>query len=406
MYMIAKILLLAAPALATVSVSTESNTLTHYGCTTRVASTRNRVAVKTSTVSSVVQTTGTATQAITTTPIKTVQARPITTTVTSTKTSTVTTIVPTVTGTYLSTLTVDNTVTATVTIITVTETVDSGVTVSTTVTSTILQPTPSGFIDATDSTGQQNAVAAANNQGRSLVDSARRVAEERRRSPAPAVTRVATGAGALPAKSGGPYPQQVLCTKTLETVLTVHSTYYARTAIVTVPGPMLTVTTTSTATSTSTKVPSATVTLTATSIATVTSFVTGTITTTYSTTATMTVSTTTHALGACATNNLLGPSLTNGNGVYDFNSPIFNYGVSVVILPSAYDCCTACQTSTDVCFASYYGDNSNCYLVTSAGSTLPGGVCSPTYQYGNIVIGPGAGQYVVSNGPCGILGPV
>jgi hypothetical protein len=402
MYTIARVLLLAAPALATtVSVSTQSNTLTHYGCSTHVASTPHEEPMPTSTVLWVVQEKSTIHQVITTTPVITVQGNAITTTVTSTTTSTTTLTEPTITGTYTSTSTVDNTVTTTVATITSTETDDSSSTISSTVTATVTQPTPNGYVGITDSTSEQNAPAS-KKRGRSLVDSARQLAAERRSVTSPAKAK--STAGALPPAAGDWHPQQVLCTKTLETVFTVYSTSYAPTQTVTEPGSTVTATATSTATSTSTVVPSATTTVTATETDTVTSSATETDTTTTTTTATMTVSTTTTLYAACATNYLLGPDLANGEGVDNFLPTNADFADVLATAGSAYDCCVACQTSTGVCYGSWYGDGA-CYLVSNADSTGPGGVCSSTYEYGTLEAFQGAGQYTIANGPCGMLGP-
>ena len=404
MYRIARTVLLAVPALAiTVSTSTQSSTFTHYGCSTQVACTPHSGLVPTSTVCSVVHSTHTIEQVCTTTPVTTVQGRPTTSTITST--STVTLTEPTITGTYTSTSTIENTITTTVATITVTQTAEGGPTVTSTSTSTITQPAPSGYVPITDSTGEQNPSSSSSppppKKARSPVDSRRQPAAERGLSRALPLAKAA-GKGALPLAGDDRYPQQVLCTLTVETDYTIHSTHYAPTHTVTKPGS--TVTTTSTVISTSTLNPSATTTVTSTSTSIVTSSATETDTSTTTTTATVTVSTTTSFYAACATNYLLGPNLSNGQGVFNFVPANDDYLDVLNAANTAYDCCVACQTSTGVCYGIFFGGGS-CFLIQNDMPTGPGGVCSPTYDFGNIELGTAPGDYTVANGPCGALGP-
>ena len=405
------LLLLAIPALATTaSVDTQSSIVTHYGCSTRVACTSHDGPVPTSTVCSVVHEKHTIEQVTTTTPVTTVTGSPTTTVVTETATTTVTLTEPTLTGTYTSTSTVDSTVITTVATITSTETDDSGATVSSTVTSTTTIATPAGYVAVSDSTGEQNAASGSEKRGRSLVDSSRQLAAERRRSPAPAAAPAKRAAAALPKGAEDLHPQQVLCTLTVETLFTVHSTRYAPTRTVTKCGPTVTASSTTTATSTSTVIPSATTTVVVTSTSTVISSVTETDTSTVLTTATVVATSASTVYAACATNFLLGPNLANGQGVANAvaqQSGENDLVISVATATTAYDCCAACQSdNSDVCWGSWFAPTTNtCLLIVSGSEDQPGGTCDPLYEYGTLQTIPGPGQYIIANGPCGTLYP-
>ncbi len=402
---VVRLLLLAVPALATAaSVDTQSSTSTHYGCSTRVACSSHEGPVPTSTVCSVAHRKHTIVQVTTVTPVTTVTGRPTTKVVTETATTTVTLTEPTLTGTYTSTSTFDSTVTTTVATITSTETEDSGTTISSTVTSTSTIPTPPGYIGVSESTGEQNAASGTKKKGRSPIDNSRQLAAERRRSPVPAAPLAKRAAGALPKEIGDFHPQQVLCTLTVETLFTVHSTRYAPTHTVVEPGPTVTASSTTTTTSTSTVIPSATTTVTVVSTSTVTSSATETDSATVFTTATVVATSTSTLYAACATNFLLGPALADGTGIVNFQQYQTNYGVATI--PSAttgYDCCVACQTdSNEVCWASWFDvGTSTCLLVTDASGDDPNGTCDAPYNYGYLLTDPGSGTYQIANGPCG-----
>ena len=411
---VARLLLLAIPAWATaVSVNTQSSIVTHYGCSTRVACTSHEGPVPTSTVCSVVHTKHTIEQVTTTTPVTTVTGHPTTKLVTETATTTVTLTEPTLTGTYTSTSTVDSTVITTVATITSTETDNSGATVSSTVTSTTTIATPAGYVGVNDSTGEQNAASGSQKKGRSLVDSSRQLAAERRRSDAAAAAAPAKrAAAALPKGAEDFHPQQVLCTLTVETLFTVHSTRYAPTRTVSKCGPTVTASSTTTTTSTSIVIPSATTTVTVTSTSTITSSATETDTSTVLTTATVVATSTSTVVGACATNFILGPNLANGQGVENFSQTNQDYGISQIDTATAYDCCVACQNDNGaVCWASWFQAGTTiCLLVeydgaTAPGTIGPGGTCDPSYDYGSLQKSSDPGQYIIANGPCGSLAP-
>ena len=399
MSQVARFLLLAVPALATaLSVNTQSSIVTHYGCSTRIAWTQHNGPVPTSTVRAVVNRRRTIEEVTTITPVATLTGRPTTIIVTETATATVTLTEPTLTDTYSSTSTVDSTVITTVATITATETDDSGSTVSSTVTSTSTIPTPSGFVGVVDSTGEQNAGSGSKKRGRSLIDSSRQVAAERRGSPAPI--------GALPQGLHDCHPQEVLCTLTAETLFTVQWTRYAPTRTVFKRGPTITASSTSTATSTSTLIPSATTTVTVTTTSITTSSTTETDTSTVLTTDTVFATATTTLYAACATNNILGPSLANGQSIGNFQQYANDYGIAQVSTATTpYDCCVACQTDSAAnCFGSYFDPDyyGGCLLIEFDGSYS--GTCDSSYAYGYLTFN-GPGNFTVSNGPCAHLTP-
>ncbi|KAI4100634.1 MAG: hypothetical protein L6R37_005346 [Teloschistes peruensis] len=371
-----------------------SSTVSSQLCTTTFASTSAKGAVPTTTTvktlaAEIVLILSASTPYATVTP----QASTVTTTVP------VTTVVTSngvaTTGTFTTTRTFTSTVVETSTVKSSSTTTFTSTTSST---STLVIPTSQGFVPIYDSSGRTTNPDPP--QKRDLA------AIERKRSP------LISPAGHHPheKRTGGPtsapkYPKSVTCVRYIKVRITVK-------LIIIKP----TVTKTAAAASTSTSIVSKTVTSTSIIIppgvtSTVTQSTTSTTTSTTTTTAssavlissteTVTQVSTTTSYAACATNNLLGPSLDNGKTVFG------PYGypdqASQQILDnsnSAYDCCVRCITTSN-CYVSSYAVGDNVCSNVIAG---PGEVCDPNQVAARIFENgdpPQSYSPTLSNGYCG-----
>ncbi|KAH8658454.1 hypothetical protein BX600DRAFT_439617 [Xylariales sp. PMI_506] len=390
---IVRILFLAAPVLGLVktqTVNTEYETRTHYDCAEYGASTQCRGPLPTSTVAAVVHTKITINGVFTTAPV-TVVLKPVTKTVKSITTSTLTLTESTTTSIFISTLTINSTTTA-ITTSTETDTVTSVVTTTETTTTTV--PVKAGFTAVQDSTHQQNAVAL-QKKASSLTDDDKQVAAERRDYAAGGKDKIS---GAAPVLQF--YPEKVLCTKRLETVVAIFTTYFSPTQTITKRGSTVTSTVTSTCTSTLMVLPLASTTITTTVTNNITTTSTQINTSVSTTITTATATTTASYYNACAPKNFLGPKLASGKFVSAFNFISTDWQTKFPGAKTAYDCCAACHSTTDTCFSSMlnYG---NCLLYVSKTNA----VCSSTFNWATLWWFTGTTENIMSNGPCGITGP-
>ena len=117
-----------------------------------------------------------------------------------------------------------------------------------------------------DSTDKQNP--SPSKKGCTLAHSSHQLATDPHRSPMAAKAVSHTDAPT----AGDRYPQPMLCTKTLDTKVTVQSTHFPPNHTITMTGPRVTTTSTATAISTSTVVPLAVTMVTVAEIDTATSF--------------------------------------------------------------------------------------------------------------------------------------
>ena len=145
---------------------------------------------------------------------------------------------------------------------------------------------------------------------------------------------------------------------------------------------------------------SSTITFSTTSIRTTTVLTTFVSTTTSTQTETLVNSTTSYA--ACATKNLLGPRVNTGNYLTTFNirdaSVSYNEKPDI---PSAYDCCAACQTGTNCQFSVYFtGSRQSCLNIETADSCQ-----AQPFNAGSFRLSAEQQNFtsVYSNGPCGQL---
>ncbi|KAI4086827.1 MAG: hypothetical protein L6R37_008383 [Teloschistes peruensis] len=374
----------------TSTTTLSSSTSSTLSCTTALVKKSPKGAVPTSTstkilAADIILVLGVSTPRVTRT------ALPSTTTSTSTSITTVTTTNAAVTGTFSTTSTIEEVLTSTST---TTALVTSVVSSTTSSTSTLVIPTTAGFIDASSSSGRQNAAL----QGRDMQAAqpvqkrgvmARRLSK---RAPSPPNDPQA-----------GFYPASVQCVKYVRVHIYVKLIVIKPATTTTISGPVLTATATTISTTTSTIVPSgvpvtssffATTTRTSTLIQTVSS------TTTSTEIATGVSTTTSHA--ACATSNVLGPALSNGNFILDTGGIFRMPGQGAISRPdadSAIDCCIACQTSP-TCQASSFIQDVGC-LNFGGG---PGAVCDNANfvarTFNEVNFDPGSERFL-SNGPCG-----
>ncbi|KAI4109543.1 MAG: hypothetical protein L6R37_000519 [Teloschistes peruensis] len=383
----------AALAVVTSTTTLSSSTSSTLKCTTALVKKSPKGAVPTSTstkilAADIILILGVSTPRVTQT------APPSTTTSTSTSTTTVTTTNAAVTGTFSTTSTIEEVLTSTST---TTALVTSVVSSTTSSTSTLVIPTTAGFIDASSSSGRQNAAL----QGRDMQ--AAQPVEKRevmvhhlsKRAPPPRNDPQADL-----------YPASVQCVKSVQVHIWVKLILVKPAITTTISGPVLTATATTISTTTSTKVPPG-VSITSTFFATTTS--TNTLTQTVSSTTTSTeivteVSTTT-SYAACATPNVLGPALSNGNFLFNVIRSADAGGGDLTNpdAASALECCIACQTSA-TCQFSFYSLGSR----TGPCSVFGGGVGATcdnanfvAAKFNELDFSSGDNGPSVSNGPCG-----
>ncbi|RBR13521.1 uncharacterized protein FIESC28_08149 [Fusarium coffeatum] len=287
------------------------------------------------------------------------------------------------------TVTVTSTDTSTSTVsesATITNTAFSTVFVTETPTSTI--PTSAGFVPvASDVTY----VPKRDMTGRFAV-------EKRGKFP----QQITCGKGKPPSYHPAVYPQSVTCRKVIKTITTktVTLNYCIRKHIRTTYLPRKTSTRYATITTTTTRVvgqPAETITVSATETATETTTTTSTRTDSTTLTETQTsVAPTATVYAACASNNIIGAANGNrGINAIIVNDQGSNNQVINVGARSAYDCCVACQTTTN-CIGAV--SSSSCILII-APTCSPGSTFSTGYQT-NPSRDPGSG-FIVSNGFCG-----
>ncbi|OQV09641.1 hypothetical protein CLAIMM_13742 [Cladophialophora immunda] len=336
----------------------------------------------------------TTTTVIRTSTVITISTPVVTATTTTTSTSTATSIAIGVTDTFTSTITSTSTASASTTTTTTSTTTTTDTTTSTnTETSTI--PAPAGFTPVYDSSGYTSL----NSEQRLKRKALDTLQNMPRSSPASSQWR---------GGQGPPTPQGVKCisiiqpTSTAFTTVTTTSTIRARPTTTTV-------TSTTISTTTITIVPgpvTTTVSTTTTTTTTSTSTSTETSTETDSTTTTTTTTTTTSFYAACATNNIIGPQVSQ-NDLYvqgvGFSDPD---GVQVnVPAASAYDCCVICITGAVVANCQntiYDADNGNCNPLGGDTSVCPSGAQGSS---GYVLLSTDQYNRYDSNGPCGTLGP-
>ncbi|RFN54956.1 hypothetical protein FIE12Z_803 [Fusarium flagelliforme] len=211
--------------------------------------------------------------------------------------------------------------------------------------------------------------------------------------------------GSQPSYYPAAYPQSVTCRKVIKTITTKTITlkYCIHKPTRTIYLPRKTSTRYDTVTTTTTRVvgqPAETITVTATDTATETTTTISTQTDSTTLTETQTsVAPTATFYAACASNNIIGAA----NGNHGIVAITYNdRGSSNQVIGSsartAYDCCVACQTTTNCISTDFYPPLNTCSLVI-APTCNPGSTFSTGYQTGSSR-NPGSG-FIVSNGPCG-----
>lgn len=165
---------------------------------------------------------------------------------------------------------------------------------------------------------------------------------------------------------------------------------------------LLPITTTVSSTTTSTSV----LTVPAADVSTILSFsttisVTLTVQTTIATTITsdtyVTATSTTTAYDACATSNILGPTVAGGYHLYDNYYTDSSASVLAPTANSAYACCVACVTTANCYYSAYASSYNICNILV--GSTCPAG--QPLEGYFYKTVGTNAFEATYSNGLCG-----
>ncbi|KAI9838468.1 MAG: hypothetical protein M1837_002460 [Sclerophora amabilis] len=374
--------LLLVPAISGLSLTAKlvSSTSTTQICSTRMASTSAKGPIPTTTKTKTklpnIVIIGT-----TSVPIKTITPAAITRTATITSLETVTATASTISETFSTTETLTDTSTISITLTSVETTTTTS---STTTTATTVVPTSAGFRDICSSSGRSNFA----NQKRAVSHPHAGLA---RRAPSKSPKGVRLDLQK--------YPAAVTCDKYIQVRYTKEIILVKPTSTKTAATPTAVVSTTATVTETSTVVPpnvSTTLSFTTTTTASTTSTITSSSTAT--STASVTETTTTTSYAACATNNVLGPRVDNGNYLTrSFYNDVDNQVIQVVA-SSGYECCVACITSTLNCHYASYGEGA-CSLV--AGSPR----CDPNYADGTFFEGrsPPGYSLQLSNGNCGSL---
>ncbi|KAL9584700.1 MAG: hypothetical protein Q9212_001956 [Teloschistes hypoglaucus] len=364
-----------------------SSTVSSQLCTTTFASTSGKGAIPTTTTvktlaAEIVLILSASTPYATVTPQASTVTNtvPVTTVVTSNGVAT--------TGTFTTTQTFTSTVVETSTVVSSSTTTFTSTTSST---STLFIPTSQGFIPIYDSSGRSTKPNPP--QKRDLP------AIERKRSPL-------GPAGHPHEKRTGPtsapkYPKSVTCVRYIKVRITVKLIIIKPTVTTTAAASTSTSTVAKTVTSTSTIIPpGVTSTVTQSTTSTTTSTTTTTSAVLISSTETVTQVSTTSSYAACATNNLLGPSLDNGKTVFgpygypdQATQQTFNEN-------SAYDCCVRCITTPNCYVSSYAVGDKVCSNVIAG----PGEECDPNqigariFENGNP---PQSYSPTLSNGYCG-----
>ncbi|KAH8646290.1 hypothetical protein BX600DRAFT_519119 [Xylariales sp. PMI_506] len=308
--------------------------------------------------------------------IVTVTPSPVDCTVTSTDSVTSTITAQEVVNTATTTFTNTNTITSSTTII---ETETDTATVVTTSTSTSTVPIPAAVTPISEESEYV----------------ARRVRD------------ISPNASICKAGPDGPLFSPTAYIQSVDCIQTVYST---STVTVSITGTQTT--TLATATSTSTAIITATVTTLSyppdvTDTATVTTLVDFTtvldVTTTTTLTSTMTISTVVEAAtpyyAACGSINLL--NTANGGDYIDSLAASGTTTKELSSIPSAYDCCVACQTDySTTCIGTFYFETGQCYLYTTTSCT-PGEYSNAEFWTTSAT---SSVDYVyVSNGPCGAI---
>ncbi|OCL06509.1 hypothetical protein AOQ84DRAFT_410871 [Glonium stellatum] len=253
-----------------------------------------------------------------------------------------------ITDTFSTTSTIITTTTETQTSTTTITTVSSAP--DTTVTATYTVPTSSGFLPIADTTASAYPA-----KLKREVSHPHGYGLSEREQPKKGICGAKT------------YPVAVQCVKVIEkqAVNTVVRTGKPITKIL--PRSTISSTVYITSTTTSTLVPpdvSTTLLFSATS--TVTEQTTSTVTSTSTSVAQNTVSMTVSSYAACATNNILGPTLSNGETIYLYQAATY----SVTPGTSTTDCCEKCQSGTSCSGVGYNPKNGYCYIFQASGGVL------------------------------------
>ena len=174
------------------------------------------------------------------------------------------------------------------------------------------------------------------------------------------------------------------------------------TSTVTDPAPTTTSTTIVVVTSTSTLAPSVETTLTSTTTlaTTETAAKTEWDATIVTETQTATQTSTVHA--ACATSNLLGPRVSNGDWLQLFNIPVGSKAPDLVRTTafSAYECCVECAEFTPGCqLGAYVPDQVLCAMIADP-NVCPAGEVKASLNQKSFNTMP----QIQFNGPCGMMG--
>ncbi|KIY02431.1 uncharacterized protein Z520_02570 [Fonsecaea multimorphosa CBS 102226] len=331
---------------------------------------------------------------IRTSTVITISTPVVTASSTVTSTSTATTTALGVTDTFTSIITSTLTASAsTTTTTTITSTSTDTSTSTSTETSTV--PAPAGFTPIYDSSGYTS-LNGAQRLKREALDT---LQNKPRSSPANRQ---------WPGGQGPPTVQEVKCviviqpTSTAFTTVTTTSTIRARPTTTTVATTITYITTTTIVPGPVTTTVSTITTTTTTS----TSTSTETSTETDSTTTTTTTTSTTSFYAACATNNILGPQVSqNGMYVQGVGNSDPNGIQADVPVGSAYDCCVLCITGTAVANCQntiYDADTGICNPIGGDTAVCPNGEQGNS---GYVLLSTGQYNRYDSNGPCGTLGP-
>ncbi|KAF2493526.1 hypothetical protein BU16DRAFT_563680 [Lophium mytilinum] len=311
----------------------------------------------------------------------TTSAKPITTSVVSETTITETYTDLAVTDTFSTTSTDYATVTDfqtyTITFTTVIGAPD------TTVTAVYTVPTPDGFLPVADTQGGYPGTPA---KGKRAAQHPHSDLAERK----------ATKGGC----NSKTYPVAVQCLKQIQKQVTKTVVIVGKAITKTLPPKTVTSTVQSTQTTTLTEVP-ADVSVTESFSTTLTVTEEETITTAFPVTSTSqnTVSQTQTSFAACATNNILGPALSDGTIIVNagHNAGSFARAPST----SALDCCEQCQRATACSGVAWNANGNTCFIFTTASGTC--GAQSAVSEYFLVGAPPQGFQLTVSNGPCGYM---
>ncbi|OAP57829.1 hypothetical protein AYL99_08567 [Fonsecaea erecta] len=313
----------------------------------------------------------------------------ITTTSTATSTSTATTTELGISSTFTSTITSTSTLSDSTTITSTVQTTLTDTTTST-ATSTLTIAAPAGFTPIIKSSGYTS-LNAPQRERREVLDRLFNLVRS------PPEGRQFLGGGTRSA-------QGIKCVTRVQSTVTVYRTVTTTTTDIG-SASTTTSTTTTTVATTSTVIPAvvtSTVSTTSTTIVTTTSTSIALTTNTQTTTETDTTTSTTSVYAACATNNILGPQVQNGQYVQGATDNDPNGVIAITTAASAYDCCVQCITSDalEYCQNAIFDADGTCNMLGGNQAFCANGQQANS---GQVVLTTTSLQRFDINGPCGYL---